>query len=64
MSLVKVSWTETKSYEAEIEVPNFDLDNGTPDDLLNAIYDLSEDALNDAHLDGDDVEISGHSIVR
>ena len=63
MSLVKVQWTESKEFEAVIEVPGFDLKQGEPGDLRDAIGTLAPweliQAEQDVHID-----ITGHKIIQ
>lgn len=64
MSLVRVSWTETHEYEATVEVPGFDLEHGTPDDLREAVNGIAPWERSKALQDEVDVDITGHEIIR
>lgn len=64
MSLVRVTWTETKEYEALMEVPDFDKDHGEPDDLRSAIGTLAPWERVKAEQDEVDIDITGHEVIR
>lgn len=64
MALVKVSWTQTQEYEAEIEIDGFDIDTVTPQELRDAIGQLSSEQFEDAESGTSDVDITGHEVVR
>lgn len=64
MSLVRVSWTETKEFEVLMEVPGFDKDHGEPDDLRNAIAGLAPWERIKAEQDDVDIDITGHEVIR
>jgi hypothetical protein len=64
MSLVRVAWTETKEYEALMEVPDFDKDHGEPDDLRNAIGGLASQEKTNAEQGEVDIDITGHEVIR
>lgn len=64
MSLVRVRWSETREYEAEVEVPGFDFENGEPGDLRDAVLDLGDKELELAKFDDVDVDIHAHEIIR
>lgn len=64
MTLVKVQWSETRHFEAEIEIDGFEINDATPDTLTEAIGDLSSEAHDDAEFDGSEIDIEGHEVVR
>lgn len=62
--MVKVQWSETRHFEAEIEIDGFEVNEATPDTLTEAIGELSSEAHDDAEFDGSEIEIEGHEVVR
>lgn len=64
MALVKVQWSETREYEAEIEIDGFDPLEHPEDQLADAVGELSSEAHDDAELDGAVVKFEHHEIVR
>lgn len=66
MARLSISWNETKTYEAEIEVDGYD-ENSKPSDLREAIAEqISPDDLPMFEQPDEDrgIEIMGHDVVR
>ncbi|QOP66210.1 hypothetical protein SEA_DANIELLEIGNACE_70 [Arthrobacter phage DanielleIgnace] len=54
MALVRIEWTETRQYAAEVEIHGYE---GTDDEVKEAIGDLSSENHDDAQLDGTEITI-------
>lgn len=64
MSLVRVEWTETVAYAAELEIDGYDLDSPDVQQVDRALDDLSDEALEEARVDRIDREVHEQDVVR
>jgi hypothetical protein len=64
VALINVTWSETKHFEAEVEVDGFDENEPDYEAMKEALGELSSEALDRAALDGTETGVDGYVVVR